>query len=225
MKIRMALIACLFLLATLTISGCHRVIHDRIVGSGVRQTQKRDIGTFTAIETEGAFEIEVTIQKEISLELEGDDNILPRIKTEVRRNVLHISSEGNFSLGDPIRVKITVPNLEAVSASGAGTINVSGLNNEKFRLDVNGAPTVRVSGVTKLAEIETNGAAKIDMHKLRAANAVVDSNGVSRVEVYASEKLDVTISGPSKVIYEGEAEVNQKINGPGSLEKREAEGA
>jgi Putative auto-transporter adhesin, head GIN domain len=53
----------------------------------------------------------------------------------------------------------------------------------------------------------------------------VDSKGVSRVEVYASDKLNVTISGPSHVIYEGDPEINQTINGPGKLEKRESQGA
>jgi hypothetical protein len=53
----------------------------------------------------------------------------------------------------------------------------------------------------------------------------VDSKGVSRVEVYATEQLDVTISGPSHVIYQGNAVVNKKVNGPGSVEKKESEGS
>ncbi len=63
----------------------------------------------------------------------------------------------------------------------------------------------------------------IDTNKLRAANVVVDTKGVSKVEVYAIEKLDVTVSGPSTVIYKGNAVVNETINGPGSVRKKESE--
>ncbi|MGH9882138.1 MAG: head GIN domain-containing protein, partial [Pyrinomonadaceae bacterium] len=173
----------------------------------------------------GAYDIEVVCQKDQTLEIEGDDNILPLITTEVSNNVLHIRSLRSHSTDDKIRLKITVPDLEGVSGSGAGRINVSGLKNEQFEVDVNGAPTITAAGETKLLKVNTNGAAKIDTHKLRASQAVVESNGVSQVEVFAADKLDVTISGPSHVIYRGDPEVNQTINGPGKLEKRESEGA
>jgi hypothetical protein len=54
---------------------------------------------------------------------------------------------------------------------------------------------------------------------------VVDSNGVSKVEVYAAEQLDVTVSGPSHVIYEGDPVVKQTVHGPGSVEKKESDGS
>jgi hypothetical protein len=53
----------------------------------------------------------------------------------------------------------------------------------------------------------------------------VDAKGVVTVEVHAGEQLDTTISGPSHVIYEGNPVVNQTINGPGTLEKKESGGS
>ena len=75
---------------------------------------------------------------------------------------------------------------------------------------------------TKVVDIGTSGAGKIDAHKLRASRAIVDSKGVSRVEVYATEELNVTVSGPSHVIYEGNPTINKTVHGPGSVEKRES---
>jgi hypothetical protein len=196
-----------------------------VKGSGVRQTQKRDVPAFTSISSEGAFDIEVVCQKEQSLEIEADDNILPLITTEVRGNVLHIKPTQNYSMEDSIVVKITVPNLEGIDASGAGKFEVTGMKNDKFALDVSGAPVINVSGETKSLTIEANGAGKIDAHNLRATEADVETNGVSTVELHATDRLDVTISGPSHVIYEGNPDVNETINGPGKLEKRESEGA
>src|SRR5882724_1118154 len=202
-------------------SGCHHRIHE-VAGSGNRQTQKRDIGPFTSIATEGAFEIAVVSQKPLSLEIEGDDNILPLITTEVSNNVLHIKNVRGYSVHEPITLRISVPNLEGLSVSGAGKISISGLKNDKFEIDSNGAPTITVADETGLIDIDTSGAAKIDAHKLRAAKGVVDSKGVSKVEVYANDQLDVTVSGPSHVIYQGDPKPTKNIKGPGSVEKRES---
>jgi len=208
----------------LLVTGCHYRIHDEIAGSGNRQKQKRDVPSFTSISTEGAFDIDVVCQKPLSLEIEGDDNILPLVSTEVSNNVLHIKSVRGFLVNEPITLKISLENLEGISASGAGKIEVSGIKNEKFGIDASGAPTVRASGETKVLDIHVSGAVKVDAHKLRAARAAVKAKGVSKVEVYAGEQLDVTISGPSHVIYEGDPVVKQVVHGPGSVEKRQSVG-
>ncbi len=99
------------------------------------------------------------------------------------------------------------------------------MNNEKFEIDSEGAPSITVSRDTKMIDIDTSGAGKIDTQKLRATRAVVESNGVSKVDLDVSEQLDVTVSGPSSVTYRGDPVVNKTINGPGKVERRGGEGA
>jgi len=99
---------------------------------------------------------------------------------------------------------------------------VTGVKNDKFEINANGAPSIRAAGETKVLTIDANGAGQLDVHKLRAATVHVDSKGVATVEVYASEQLDVTISGPSSVIYHGSPVVNKTIHGPGQVEKKES---
>jgi hypothetical protein len=215
----------LLLLALLSFgAGCF-MHHDDVVGSGNRQTQKRNVPAFTSIATNGAFEIDIVSQKAHGLEIEADDNILPLITTEVSNNVLHIRSLRSHSVRQPVTLKITVPNLEGLAVNGVGQIEVSDLKNDKFEIDANGTATIRVSGETKLVDIDSNGAGKVDAHKLRAARAVVDAKGVARVEVYASEQLDATVSGPAHVVYEGNAVVNKTVHGPGTIEKKVSEGS
>ena len=204
-------------------AGCH--FHHRVAGSGKRQTEKRAVGAFSSVSIEGAFDIKIVCQKPQSLEIAGDDNILQLVTTEVSNNVLHVRNLRGYSVSEPISLTISVPDLEGISSSGAGTVEVSGLKNEKFEIDANGAPTIRASGETKALTIDANGAGKIDTHRLHAARVEVDSKGVSGVEVYAAEQLDVTVSGPSHVIYHGNAVVNKTVNGPGSVEKKGSEGS
>src|SRR6476620_9985064 len=107
----------IIVLVALASLGCH-VGMGSIKGSGKRGVQKRDIQAFTSISTEGAYNINVVCQKEQSLEIEGDDNILPLITTDVSNNVLHVKSRQNYSVAEPIVLRISVPNLEALSVSG-----------------------------------------------------------------------------------------------------------
>ena len=118
-----------------------------------------------------------------------------------------------------------MPNLEGISVNGAGKFDITEIDNEKFEIDVNGAPSINVSGTTKIIDIDANGAAKIDTHNLRTARAVVDSKGVSKVDLGVSDQLDATVSGPSQVTYRGDPVVNKTIHGPGKIEKRHNEGA
>jgi hypothetical protein len=205
-------------------TACHG-IHPGVHGSGKLLKEERNVGSFNSISTEGAFDIEVVSQKAQNVEITGDDNILPLVTTEVSKNVLRVRNLRNYSTSQPLTLRISVPDLVGINSSGAGTIEVSGLKNDKFDIDVNGAPTIKASGETKTLKIDANGAAKIDTHKLRAARVEIDSKGVSTVEVYAAEQLDVTVSGPSHVIYRGNAVVNKTVHGPGSVEKKESEGS
>jgi hypothetical protein len=215
----------LALLLTSLVVGCTHGIFNQVRGSGNRQRQTRPVAPFTSISTEGAFEIEIVSQKPFALEIEGDDNILPLIGTDVSGSVLYIKNRRGYSVSQPIRIAISVPDLEGLTSSGAGRLKVTGLKNEKFEVDINGAPAIEVSGETNLLKIKANGAGTIDTHRLRAANADVNSNGVSNIALYARDQLDVVVSGPSHVTYEGSPVVNKTVNGPGSVQKKASEGS
>ena len=217
-------LACLVLLTVLA-AGCHGKFMSQIKGSGKRELQKREVASFTSISSEGAFNIEVTCQKNQSLEVEGDDNVLEYVTTEVGSNILRLKNTKNYSTSEPVKVKISVPNLEGLSVNGAGHVDVKGLNNEKFEIDTNGAATIVVSGNTKVIDVGANGAGKVDAENLHAPRAVVDSKGVARIDLGVTDQLDVTVSGPSTVTYKGDPVVNKTIHGPGKVERRGSEGA
>src|SRR5690242_3992270 len=84
----------LLIVVAVAFSGCK--FGRGIAGSGNRKSEKRDVKSFNAIDTSGAYEVNVTCQKPASVEIEADDNILPLIKTEVRDGTLFVSSEQEF---------------------------------------------------------------------------------------------------------------------------------
>jgi hypothetical protein len=128
----------LSVLTLLFAAACHHDMGSGVRGSGNRQTQTRQVAPFTSITAEGAFTIEVVCQKDLSVEVEGDDNVLPLVSTDVKSGVLQLSNTNSYSVNQPIVIKISVPNLEALSINGAGKLEITKLNNEKFELDANG---------------------------------------------------------------------------------------
>lgn len=225
MRLKRILPAALILILSV-VAGCR--FHSKeaeIKGSGNRQTIKREAAPFTAVSSHGAFDIEVTCQKEQSIELEGDDNILPVISTEVKNGVLHLRSTKGFSDQNGVRVRVNVPNLESISLEGAGEVLVQDVKNEKFHVDASGAGVISVTGQTTALSIKASGAGKVLTNRLRADRVDVNANGAVSVEVDVIKQLDVVVSGPSHVVYEGDPEINQTINGPGSVERKERKGA
>jgi hypothetical protein len=213
--------ALLVLTILFAFTGCH--FSKGIKGSGVRKTEKRDLAPFTAIETEGAYEVTVTCQKAQSFEIEADDNILPLIKTEVRDGVLRVRGE-RYQSSKLVSLKITVPSLERLSGTGAGDLRVSGLKNDKFEIHATGATNVSASGDTGSVEISTTGAGSVDTHSLHAVKAKITAVGASSVQVYASEQLDVSIAGAGEVTYSGNPKtVNKSVAGAGSVKPKEGD--
>lgn len=217
--------AWLLLLVPFVLSACHHGMVSGIRGSGKRVLEKRQIPAFTSIQTDGAFTIAVTCQKEPSLEVEGDDNVLQLVSAEVKNNVLHLKNSKSYSVDEPVKFNITVPNLDGLSVTGAGKIDIKEMKNETFEIDSKGAPYITVAGNTKVLNIESNGAGKIDTNNLRASKGHVACNGASVVDLSVADQLDVTVNGPSTVTYKGDPVVNKNINGPGTVKRRASEGA
>ena len=214
-------VSLLALALTMAVTGCHHS-GTRVKGSGNRKTEKRELSSFKAIDSEGAIDFEVTCQKPVSISIEGDDNILPLIQTDVRDGVLYLRTEKGYNSRASIAVRITVPNLDSIKAAGAGKFQISDLKNDKFTVQTTGATALTASGETKSVEIHNAGAGKIDTGSLHAQKAKVDISGAASVDVYASEQLDASVSGVGRVSYSGNPKtVNKNVSGMGIVSAKE----
>lgn len=207
-------------LALLLMSGCHNKF-GQATGSGTMKVEKRTVPSFTAVSISGAYDVEIVVQKEQSLEIEGDDNLLPLITTEVHGGLLDIDNTKSFSTKNKLRLRISVPNLNAVSTSGASDIVISNVKSDEFNIDVSGAGSLQLSGETKTLGIKQSGAGDVDAKDLHAERVNVESSGAASADVYASEELRASVSGAGNVNYYGDPKtVNKDTSGAGSVTKR-----
>ncbi len=174
-----------------------------VKGSGNVVKENRGVSDFTEIDVSNAIQVEIVAQKDFSVEVEADDNILPLITTEIRGNVLRIKSENRYNSNTPVIVRVSAPNIEDLDVSGASKVNLTNLNNESLQIHSSGASKINVEGTTVNLEIETSGASKIEAENLKAENVSVDASGASKINVAVSNDLKVDASGASNINYTG----------------------
>lgn len=190
-------------------------------GSGHMAAEVRDLRDFNSLDVNSVFQVEVTAQNDFHVEVEADDNLLPFIKTEVRNGELQISLEKKVKTSNPLRVRIGMPNVERLEASGASKVNLANLKNTELTLDTSGASRIEVSGETGELTVDVSGATQVNAADLKAVNANVDASGASRVSVNVSGELRSEASGASNISYSGSpSNVYKRTSGASSVTQR-----
>jgi len=192
-------------------------------GSGKTATEHRNISGFKGVEVGGIFQVEITAGRDFSVDIESDDNLLPLIKTEVKHGVLEIETEKRFSTENPLKVRISAPDIDSLDVSGAAHLTLDGVKNTGLAVESSGASQVKISGETSKFTVEMSGASRIDAGELRAANANIESSGASQAEVNVSEALTVDASGASHVTYSGTPTLNKKTSGVSGVSQAKSE--
>lgn len=212
--------ATLFLsFALLMLGGCK--FGSGTPGSGTSKVDKRSVPAFTAVDISGAYDVQIVAQKEQSLELEGDDNLLPLIKTEVKDGVLVVKNDKSISSKNKLRLRINVQKLDGIETSGASDIVATNVKSDDFKIGTSGASELKVSGETKTLSIDSSGAGAIDTKDLHAEKVTITSSGAATAEVYASEELNASVSGAGAVEYYGNPKtVKEDKSGAGAITKK-----
>lgn len=192
-----------------------------VKGSGNIASETRDVGSFSGVDVSGIFQVEITAQKDFAIEIEADDNLLSLIKTEVRGGVLRIETEKRVSTSNPLKIRISAPDIENIEASGASRVSLANVKNDELRVDTSGASKINISGETVNLLIEVSGASSIDAENLKAENANVDACGASHVSVFATGELKSDASGASKIVYSGSPKnIEKKSSGASSVREK-----
>ena len=211
-------------------------------GSGKVVSEEREIGHVTEVDLQSFGSVHIELGERESLRIEAEDNLLRYIETEVSGSRLEIKHRRGTRLLNkmPIDYFLTVRELDEVSVSGAGNVDVAGVSTDRFRVKLSGAGNVQVealeadslqvtiSGAGGLAiqegevqaqEVVISGAGDYNARGMDSRECVVRLSGMGSATVFARERLDVTISGAGSVRYVGDPEVEQQVSGVGRVQR------
>lgn len=212
-------------------------------GSGTPATQEREVsGDPTEIVVSGIGDVVLVQGPAPAVRVTADDNIAPHLKVETSGKRLTFTTDTSASLKPktPIRYRATLPNLTAVTVSGAGSVTTEKFTCEKLAVKLSGAGkvdlrdltcknlTLNLSGAGKATAagaaeqltVKLSGAGIVDATDLRVGTADVQLSGAGKASVWA-DVLKARVSGAGAVKYKGSPQLEQKISGAGSVRAME----
>ena len=224
------------LLLGLAVAGCNIEINscsagqicinkggERIVGSGTMRTEARAVEAFTAVRLEGAGRVVIEHGETEAATVTSDDNLLPKITTEVRNGTLVLSTAaGSRIVAHELIYRVTVRDLKAIGASGSGTIQADGIAGTALTVAIAGSSDVRLAGNVADLKLSISGSGTISAAALLAERTRVVISGSGDASVNARTALDVVISGSGNVTYAGTPKLRTQISGSGSLRQHPA---
>ena len=210
-----------------------------IVGNGEVQTRTKSIGDFSRLEISGNFNVFFDQTGKPGLRIEADENIMDIIKIRETGDKLEIYSDLNIIRARKKDIYISFNKLKEIELGGAlevrgdgqlkfNTLNIYGsgaadvnldIKSDFLRIEIAGAGDFDLEGEVRNADLEISGAGGFDFRDLRTERMKIKISGLARATVYATDDLDVDISGAGAVRYRGNPEISRNISGIGTLKK------
>ena len=217
----------------------------KIRGNGNVTTETRSVGSYDAISVSNAFTVYLVEGTEGQLSLEGEENLLEYVVTEVRGDRLHIKFRKGVQLNSSrnssgLKVRVPVSEISALDVSGAcDVIGETRLKSDRFKASMSGASDARLdletgdlqaelSGASNLKlrgsagsfRIQGSGASDLNAFELEAEAVDAEISGSADAEVQVSQQLKANVSGAGDLKYKGNPEkLESKSSGAGNVRK------
>ncbi len=237
-------VALLSFVVVLTTS-CSAQWGKTIKGNGNTVSIDRSLGEYDEIAVSGWFDVDLVDGKEGELTIEGEENLLEHIITEVQNGKLVIKQENGVNLKpssweDGIRIIVPVESIDAVNLSGSGdivgkiTLKASGfktamsgsgditldLDTESVSAAMSGSGDMNLSGKTVDFDATISGSGDIKAYDLIADNVEATVSGSADIKVTANKMIKARVSGSGDISYRGNPEkVDTKTSGSGDISK------
>ncbi len=214
----------------------------KIKGNGNMTKITRTTSDYDAIKCAGSFDYILVAGTEGNITIEGEENLLEYIITEVEGGKLKVKTRNNVSLRTSYNktIKITIPfkDINEVSLSGSGdlwnedkiTSNnlkvalagsgdvVINLEASSLKTSLSGSGDIILKGQTNDLDMSLAGSGDIQAFGLQANNTDVSLAGSGDIEVVSNKNLRARVAGSGDIQYKGNPDKEDtKVSGSGSI--------
>jgi hypothetical protein len=194
---------------------------DAVQGNGQNASETRQVATLDAIDVNGPMQVEIRVGQGTSLQVEGDSNILPLLRTDASAGTLRVWVDGNVRTSHPLRITYTTPTLRQVAANGSGQMNISGLSGGPLSLSLNGSRSVRLSGYVANLDARMSGSGSLNASGLDSAATAARLSGSGSLNLgrVNGEQLNLELHGSGSANASGNVRnMTVRLNGSGSAD-------
>jgi hypothetical protein len=182
--------------------------------------QVRVAAPFASINVSGPISVTVDAGSAQSVKVRGSDEFIKGLVSEVVDGELRFRMRDkrlNNHVGDQ-RILITVPQLRAFSAEGAGEIKLNNIRGERLDVNYRGAGSMGINGQVKTFRMTAEGVGEVNTKALIANDVDIRFQGIGDVKVYAKDRLDAVVQGMGSLSYYGRPKtINKSVAGLGSV--------
>jgi hypothetical protein len=202
-----------------------------------------DIEGATRLKVNGAFNLFISQGDLESLRIEGNEDLVKKLKVNQRGEVLELSlkDEDVRLFGrEGIEVHLTIAELSELEFEGAGNIQTRGsfevadfqiigngvgnieldLEADNVEADLNFVGNMILKGSADYFQLSNEGVGNIDASQFWAQKVDVNSSGIGAVSVHCEGELSLVVSGIGMVSYTGNPTViSEKISGIGKVNR------
>ncbi|CAK8722158.1 hypothetical protein KKHLCK_11415 [Candidatus Electrothrix laxa] len=188
--------------------------------NGIEKLERRDLSPYHVVDIRNfPGKILLQVGGKHSATVTADASVIPTISTIVNNGVLQVKLTENISTRMPLTLELNAERLSFFRISGVADATLKNLNENKFRLQINGSGSVEASGFVDELNGVMIGSGKMRLSNLAADRCVMTVNGSGKVEVHAINMLDGKIIGSGEIRYYGAPRnVSRKIRGSGRIE-------
>lgn len=181
--------------------------------------QTRTLPPFTAVNLAGENDVIVHVGGAQKVVVHAASYLQDRVTTVVRSGQLVIGLRpGTVVTRKPFYVSVTMPTLDSLTLSGAGTINASGIRGSSITIDVPGSGSVTATGTTTTLTASLGGTGNAALSGLKAVDAKATLAGNGIINVTATQRLTAALSGNGTIVYGGSpSDVVKSITGFGAI--------
>ena len=229
------------IIVTLVSLACQVAIPNAVKGSGIVETEARDVSNFDAISLESMGNVYITVGNTEKLTIEAEDNLLPLLTTEVENGTLKLDvvRGRNINPTEPITYNIIVKDLKNITLAGSGNIYSAPLEADKMTLVLAGSGSINLEGVTSTdfnVTLAGSGNINVDEITAESVDATIDGSGDihmageaprQNLDVYGSgsylagdlqtDTIDINIAGSGNVTVWVREHLNASVNGSGNI--------
>jgi hypothetical protein len=193
----------------------------KIKGNGNVVTVKRTTSNYDGISVGGSFDVILVEGREGNITIEGEENIIPYIETEVSGNTLKVQFEKNINIRTTKRLTVTVnyEDIEKVSLGGSGNITCKGLiKSDDFSASLGGSGniTLEVDADEVAANIGGSGNIRLEGNSNEFTCSIAGSGSIKAYDLNTNE-LYATIAGSGSIRTTVKTKIKAKVVGSGSI--------
>ncbi|MGD8505874.1 MAG: head GIN domain-containing protein [Candidatus Bathyarchaeota archaeon] len=178
---------------------------EPVVGSGIFDTEKKDLTDFTIVEVGWGFEVKISQSDSYSINIKADDNMFDYIEVSQTGDTLTIGLKWDYSYQNvTLKAEITMPDLHELTLSGGthGTAKEF-TSSHDFDLSLSGGSTISLEGAANDLTISGSGGSHLYLSDFHVHDATVNLSGGSSATVNLDGRLDGDLSGGSHLKYVG----------------------